>query len=37
MHGFIIRGIELFLRTRHGDEVWAKVSSAAGSTGAARC
>lgn len=30
MHGFIIRGIELFLRTRHGDEVWAKVSSAAG-------
>ncbi|WBU65525.1 heme NO-binding domain-containing protein [Paracoccus aerodenitrificans] len=23
MHGFVIRGIELFLRARHGDAVWA--------------
>ncbi|MFV0410040.1 MAG: heme NO-binding domain-containing protein [Paracoccus sp. (in: a-proteobacteria)] len=30
MHGFIIRGIELFLRARHGDRVWAEVSSATG-------
>lgn len=30
MHGFIIRGIELFLRARHGDAVWAAVSAEAG-------
>ncbi|WBU59138.1 heme NO-binding domain-containing protein [Paracoccus albus] len=30
MHGFIIRGIELFLRARHGDGVWADVSAEAG-------
>ncbi len=30
MHGFIIRGIELFLRARHGDAIWAAVSSDAG-------
>lgn len=30
MHGFIIRGIELFLRARHGDAVWAVVSLQAG-------
>ncbi|MFV0294070.1 MAG: heme NO-binding domain-containing protein [Paracoccus sp. (in: a-proteobacteria)] len=30
MHGFIIRGIELFLRTRHGDRIWAEVSAASG-------
>lgn len=30
MHGFIIRGIELFLRARHGDAVWAEVSAEAG-------
>lgn len=30
MHGFIIRGIELFLRTRHGDAAWVAVASDAG-------
>lgn len=30
MHGFIIRGIELFLRSRHGDAVWASVCAATG-------
>ncbi|MFD1795718.1 hypothetical protein FQV27_03915 [Paracoccus aurantiacus] len=30
MHGFIIRGIELFLRARHGDWVWASVCAATG-------
>lgn len=30
MHGFIIRGIELFLRARHGDAVWAAVCAATG-------
>lgn len=30
MHGFIIRGIELFLRARHGDAVWAAVCATTG-------
>ena len=30
MHGFIIRGIELFLRARHGDAIWASVCAATG-------
>ena len=30
MHGFVIRGIELFLRARHGDAVWAEVSADSG-------
>ncbi|MDO5641624.1 MAG: heme NO-binding domain-containing protein [Paracoccus sp. (in: a-proteobacteria)] len=30
MHGFIIRGIELFLRARHGADIWAEVSAEAG-------
>ncbi|TKW67003.1 MAG: hypothetical protein DI616_07995 [Paracoccus denitrificans] len=30
MHGFIVRGIELFLRARHGAAVWAAVSTDAG-------
>lgn len=30
MHGFIIRGIELFVRTRHDEGIWIAVSSQAG-------
>ncbi|SDE25262.1 Haem-NO-binding [Paracoccus isoporae] len=30
MHGFLIRGIELFLRTRHGEEIWCAACADAG-------
>ncbi|WBU57519.1 heme NO-binding domain-containing protein [Paracoccus sediminicola] len=30
MHGFVIRGIESFLRARHGDAVWQTVCAASG-------
>ena len=30
MHGFVTRGIELFLRARHGDSVWTAAAASAG-------
>jgi len=30
MHGFIIHGIEIFLRRRHGDDVWAAACAVSG-------